>query len=117
MSSKKDSAAPEVQPPRQSDTILRLQIGVGGVLGVLLLVGLAEIISSRAVDRAAEPSATGAGAAAAPATSDQPLVDLGVQPATPDAAAPPVAAPAPAPAQVQGAVTDLPAEPARAAPR
>jgi hypothetical protein len=115
MSSKKESAAPQTQPPRESDTILRLQIGVGGVLAVLLLVGLAGIISSRAVDQAAEPSASGAGAATAPATSDQPLVDLGVQPATPDAAAPPPAAAAPA--QGQGTVTDLPAEPARAPAR
>lgn len=117
MSRNKDGDARQTQPPRQSDTILRLQIGVGGVLAVLLLVGLAEIISSRAVNQAAEPSASSAASTAAPAVSDQPLVDLGVQPATPDAAAPPAAAPAPAPAQVQGAVTDLPAEPARAAPR
>lgn len=96
---------PQVQPARSSDMMLRLQFGFGGVLAVLLLVGLAEIISSSAVDRAAEPPA---GAPADPAASDQPLVDLGVQPATRDAAAAPAAA---APAPATGAVTDLPAAP------
>lgn len=93
------------QPARPNDMMLRLQIGIGGVVAVLLLVGLAEIISSRAVDRASETATTAPTKAGA---SDQPLVDLGVQPATPDPAATPTVA---APAQATGAVTDLPAAP------
>lgn len=110
-----DPGAKQMQPARPSDMVLRLQIGIGGVLAVLLLVGLASIIGERAVDNAAtEAAASGAAPPAAPtAEADQPLIDLGVQPADRAAAAPPAAAPATAPVQT---VTDLPASPATAPP-
>lgn len=99
------------QPARPSDSVLRLQIGAGGVLAVLLLVGLAGIITDQASDRASV-DATGAPSQASSdqTASDQPLVDLGVQPANPDPAA---TAPVQPAIQPGTTVTDLPAAPAR----
>lgn len=99
----------QAQPARSSDMVLRLQIGVGGVLVVLLLVGLAGIIGERAADQvASDAAAIGSAPANAPvtATTDQPLVDLGVQPAAPDA---PVTSAVPM--QPGTTVQDLPAGP------
>lgn len=97
---------PQAQPVRPNDMMLRLQIGAGGVLAVLLLVGLAGIIGDRAADQAV---ADGGGAPVAvpsdQTASDQPLVDLGVRPSSIDPAAPAAAAQP----QPQPTVTDLPA--------
>jgi hypothetical protein len=87
------TAPPQVQPPPPTDTVRRLQVGVGGVVAVLLLVGLAEIIGDRTADSsaatvAADPSAK------EDVKAEQPLVELGVQPDT-DAPDAPTAAPAP----------------------
>jgi hypothetical protein len=96
---------PQFQPARTGDMMRRLQFGIGGVLVVLLLVGLAGIIGERAADQAVTEATGVPTAASSTATaSDQPLVDLGVQPADPDAAAPP-----PAPIQPGTVVPDLPA--------
>lgn len=99
----------QIQPGRSGDMLRRLQFGVGGVVVVLLLVGLAGIIGQRAADQAVT-EATGVSPPVDPAqtASDQPLVDLGVQPANPEAAAA-----IPAPIQPGTSVPDLPADPAR----
>lgn len=113
----KPDELPQTQPGRPSDMVLRLQIGVGGVLVVLLLVGLANIIGERGVDQAATQAAASAGTGTAPpAEADQPLVELGVQPASPDSVAPPTTAPVAASAATAPVVTDLPADTAAPAP-
>ncbi|MBA4747629.1 MAG: hypothetical protein H2056_02835 [Sphingopyxis sp.] len=96
-------------PPPASDTVRRLQVGVGGVAVVLLLVGLAEIISDRTADSNAGGVAANADPAAKEAVkAEQPLVELGVQPDTEATEAPKVAPP-PAP---KTAVPDLAPDPA-----
>jgi hypothetical protein len=121
MTSRPDPRPQQVQPARPSDMVLRLQIGIGGVLAVLLLVGLASMIGERAVEQATGAAAVGEQAAPPKAAeADQPLIDLGVQPANPVGATPPPgaanAAPAAAPAAGAAVVTDLPAAPPPAPP-
>jgi len=75
-------APPQPQPEPTNDSMRRLQIGVAGVLTVLLLVGMAGLIGDRAREKVAEDAAATetvkmpgdekAGAA--------PLEELGVQP-------------------------------------
>lgn len=98
-------------PPPASDSVRRLQVGLGGVVAVLLLVGLAEIIGERTAD------GNGNGTAAATSTdpaakeevkAEQPLVELGVQPDT-EATEVPETAPPPPP---KTAVPDLAPDPA-----
>jgi predicted lipid-binding transport protein (Tim44 family) len=72
------------------DRLRRLQIGIAGLVAVLLLVGLAGIIS----DRAGPPAAntTDGTVKAAGTEPSEPLAELGVQPTAPEeapAAAPP----------------------------
>lgn len=98
-------------PPAVNDSVRRVQIGVGGVVAVLLLIGLAQIITERSADEAAkDPATASALPATAPAepTAEQPLIDLGVQPETATAEAP-SAAPPSAP---ETAVPDLAPDPA-----
>lgn len=77
-------AAPaEAAPPPPHDAMRRLQIGIAGVLTVLLLVGMAGLIGDRARERAAADPDTAAevkvpGADQKPASA--PLEELGVQP-------------------------------------
>ncbi|WP_428627898.1 hypothetical protein [Sphingopyxis sp.] len=86
-----NSAAAKVPTPPAAlpvnDTMRRLQIGIAGVLTVLLLVGMAGLIGDRARENSAgDPAATaevkmpgdeqGSGA---------PLEELGVQPVSPSA--------------------------------
>ena len=101
---------PRIQPAYSGDMVRRLQIGVAGVLVVLLLVGLAGIIGERGADQAASNTAAGTATVSQPGQmpSDQPLVDLGVQPANTD----PASAAARAPAQPGTTVPDLAADPA-----
>lgn len=72
-------------PPPHHDTIRRLQIGLAGVLTVLLLVGLAGLIGDRARENAAKEAA-GSTAVAMPGeektAGSAPLEELGVQPAS-----------------------------------
>jgi predicted lipid-binding transport protein (Tim44 family) len=87
MNMKRPKATPvSPQPMGPNDSMRRLQIGIAGVMAVLLLVGLAGLIG----DRAREQVASDAGVAAAPAAtggadkgSGAPLEELGVQPVTP----------------------------------
>jgi hypothetical protein len=86
--------APEASA--HNDSMRRLQIGIAGVMAVLLLVGLAGLIGDRARKQvendavAANPAATG--------TTDKgsgaPLEELGVQPVTPTAEGAAATAPA-----------------------
>ncbi|HMO75029.1 MAG TPA: hypothetical protein PKD99_17340 [Sphingopyxis sp.] len=85
---------PPTEPLGPGDSMRRLQIGIAGVMGVLLLVGLAGLIG----DRAREQVASEGAAAALPAQNVQgekavgtPLEELGVQPVTKsgDTVAPP----------------------------
>ncbi|MGV1682265.1 hypothetical protein [Sphingopyxis sp. NJF-3] len=69
------------------DTMRRLQIGVAGLLTVLLLVGLAGLIGERAREKAAAeaPAATEVKMPGDPSkTPSTPLEELGVQPVSKD---------------------------------
>ncbi|MBJ7501702.1 MAG: hypothetical protein JHC57_18235 [Sphingopyxis sp.] len=79
---------PQPAPPptvQVDDTMRRLQIGIAGVLTVLLLVGMAGLIGERARERAASDVAA---TAEVKMPGDQPaggapLEELGVQPVSP----------------------------------
>ena len=76
--------APPVVAP-VNDTMRRLQIGIAGVLTILLLVGMAGLIGDRARERAAG-DATATEEVKMPgeqSTSGAPLEELGVQPVSP----------------------------------
>ena len=91
---------PQLAPPPTSrdlraQAVHRLQVGLFGLAGMLLLVGLANIIMDRARvndDATAEAAAASSAAAGlAPETAPQspasdPLADIGVVPDLPDAA-------------------------------
>ena len=70
----------------------RLQVGIGGVLGVLMLVGLASVIQNQAdeVERNAVPEAASTNIPEPRTKSADPLVEAGVVPDFP-------ATPTPAP--------------------
>lgn len=82
-----NGAAPDVPPSAPAtapvnDTMRRLQIGIAGVLTVLLLVGMAGLIGDRARERAADSAATAAEVAMPgdeQKSSGAPLEELGVQ--------------------------------------
>ena len=110
----------EAPPPPATapvdDTMRRLQIGIAGVLTVLLLVGMAGLIGDRARESAAG-DATAAAEVKMPGeeekTSGAPLEDLGVQAVSPSSkdenAATPVKVPQAAPSAT---VPDLEPDPA-----
>jgi hypothetical protein len=79
---------PVAAPPEPiNDSMRRIQIGIAGVLTVLLLVGLAGLIGDRARERAGNGAATGTEVAMpgdAPKPSNTPLEELGVQPVSKD---------------------------------
>src|SRR3546814_6269078 len=71
------------------DTMRRLQIGIAGLLTVLLLVGLAGVIGNRARESAAKDGAATdkvqmPGEVAASKPAGAPLEELGVQPVSKD---------------------------------
>lgn len=79
------------QTPQQAqrEIMRRVQVGLVGLLGVLMLVGLTNVVVEN-VRKDAVLSATGAAAgttANAAAPTSEPLADLGVAPA-PESAAP-----------------------------
>ncbi|MDK2761699.1 MAG: hypothetical protein KYX64_10140 [Sphingopyxis sp.] len=109
--------APPVQPVPTAvsgnDAMRRLQIGIAGVLTVLLLVGMAGLIGDRARERVASDVAATAEVkmpGAAP-TAGAPLEELGVQPMSKDENA---ATPVKVPQAVTSAATvpDLEPDPA-----
>lgn len=70
-------------PSAHNDSMRRLQIGIAGVMAVLLLVGLAGLIGDRARERVASEAQVAADPAvpgAADKGSGAPLEELGVQP-------------------------------------
>jgi hypothetical protein len=70
-----------------NDSMRRLQIGIAGVLTVLLLVGMAGLIGERAQERALESVATDTSVelpGESTATGKAPLEELGVQPVSKD---------------------------------
>ena len=106
---------PQSQPPSPSDTLRRIQVGIGGVVAVLLLIGLAQIIGDRTVDSAASKDAAKGNpiGGSEEAKAEQPLVELGVQPDTETPAAPEAASPPAA----ETTVPDLAPDPALAPSR
>ncbi len=78
--------APKPKPePRADDTMRRLQIGISGVLAVLLLVGLAGLIGGHGRDEAQDGAKTD-NSVTMPgeeekSSGSEPLAELGVQPA------------------------------------
>ena len=84
-SASKPQPAPPPVPAPVNDTMRRLQIGIAGVLTVLLLVGMAGLIGERARERAGGEAAAAAEVkmpGEAPA-GGAPLEELGVQPVSP----------------------------------
>ena len=82
-------SVPVVAPPpaEAHDTMRRLQIGVAGVLTVLLLVGMAGLIGDRARENAAQDVAATDVVkmpGAEPKAASAPLEELGVQPVSKD---------------------------------
>lgn len=79
-----------IEPARRKEGLQRLRIGISGLVGVVLLVGLANIVvdNSRRDDALQGVTADAAdNSAAAVATDDsnpkEPLAELGVAPAAP----------------------------------
>lgn len=83
MTNGKAEVQPVAAPPEPvNDTMRRLQIGIAGVLTVLLLVGMAGLIGDRARERAdggAVAAAEGKTPGEAQKSSGTPLEELGVQ--------------------------------------
>ena len=96
----------------RAQSVQRLQIGIGGVVLMVLLVGLASLIQDRTreVDAAAVPAAAPTTEPSAAPTQQDPLVDAGV---VPDLPAEPTSAPTQSPAQLpgQGAASEAPRQP------
>ena len=91
---KKPRASPvSPEPLGPNDSMRRLQIGIAGVMAVLLLVGLAGLIGDRAREQVANDAVTANPAATGTPEkgSGAPLEELGVQPVTPTADAAKVA--------------------------
>ncbi|HJS10867.1 hypothetical protein [Sphingopyxis sp.] len=114
-SSPKEAPPPPATAP-VNDTMRRLQIGIAGVLTVLLLVGMAGLIGDRA-RQSAGGDMTAAAEVKMPGeeekTSGAPLEELGVQAVSPSSkdenAATPVKVPQAAPSST---VPDLEPDPA-----
>jgi hypothetical protein len=80
------NAPPKVVVPTPvNDTMRRLQIGIAGVLTVLLLVGMAGLIGDRARENVESDAATSAEVKmpGEEKGSGAPLEELGVQPVSP----------------------------------
>lgn len=115
-----NSVAPKVVPPPVAapvnDTMRRLQIGIAGVLTVLLLVGMAGLIGDRARESVASDAAatTEIKMPGEQSSGGAPLEELGVQPVSPSSkdenAATPVKVPQAPPSSAT--VPDLEPDPA-----
>lgn len=87
----KRSDAPDVPlAGTRAQSIQRLQIGIGGVLLMVLLVGLASLIQDRTreVDAVSVPGAAPTTEPTVAPTQQDPLVDAGVVPDLPEGPAP-----------------------------
>ena len=91
----------------RSEMVQRLQVGFGGILAIVILVGLASIIETRLreSEAAAVPEAAATDAPQATPTAADPLVDAGIVPDLP-AASEAETSKAPSPAQ-SGASEEL----------
>jgi hypothetical protein len=70
------------ETPRRQEGLQRVQIGLTGLAGVVLLVGLANIVIEKArIDDAALPPPTVPTLSANAVSPKEPLAELGVQPA------------------------------------
>lgn len=97
-------------PDLVNDSVRRLQIGIAGVMTVLLLVGMAGLIGDRARENAAQDALEAAAAVdgGAPKAGSAPLEELGVQPVSKDQnPATDVKAPQAAPRAPASSVPDL----------
>ncbi|MBX7540015.1 hypothetical protein [Qipengyuania sphaerica] len=96
----------------RAQSMQRLQIGIGGVVLMVLLVGLASLIQDRTreVDAASVPAAAATTEPTAAPTQQDPLVDAGVVPDLP-AQPTPTTAQSPAVVPEQGVPDDLQREP------
>jgi hypothetical protein len=93
---------PAIPGPRElrAQAVHRLQVGLFGLAGMLLLVSLANVIMDRAkqVDVSTASSAALPSASAGATSANDPLVDMGVAPELPVGSAPkPRATPRPRP--------------------
>lgn len=81
----KPAVPPPVAPAPVNDTMRRLQIGIAGVLTVLLLVGMAGLIGDRARENVESDAAASADVKmpGEEKGSGAPLEELGVQPVSP----------------------------------
>lgn len=72
-------------PPRElrAQAVHRLQVGLFGLAGMLLLVSLANVIMDRAQIGDASAGSGMPGASASAAAANDPLVDMGVAPELP----------------------------------
>ena len=95
----------------RSQSLHRLQIGIGGVVLMVLLVGLASLIQDRTreVDAAAVPAAAPTTEPSEQVQQSDPLVEAGVVPDLPEGPAP-LATQSPATVPEQGAQNE-PANP------
>lgn len=83
-----DASAPQTAQAEQHDTMRRLQIGIAGVLTVLLLVGMAGLIGDRVREDAANEAADSTEVKMpgdVQKSGSTPLEELGVQPVSKDA--------------------------------
>jgi hypothetical protein len=71
------------EAPRRQEGLQRVQVGLTGLAGIVLLVGLANIVidKARMDDAALPPPVVPTLSANAVATAKDPLAELGVQPA------------------------------------
>ncbi len=70
------------ETPRRQEGLQRVQIGLTGLAGVILLVGLANIVIEKAhIEDAALPPPTVPTLSANAISPKEPLAELGVQPA------------------------------------
>ncbi len=85
-SSAPDPINPAPLAGTRSQAIQRLQVGLSLLLGVILIVGLANVIEERAKqsDEAVVPEAAATVAAERSTTAADPLADAGVVPDLPD---------------------------------
>ncbi len=77
-----NKSASMAETPRRQEGLQRVQIGLTGLAGVVLLVGLANIVIEKArVDDAAMPTPTVPTMTTNAVSPKEPLAELGVQPA------------------------------------
>ncbi len=90
---------------RRERTLQRLQIGITGVVLMILLVGLASVVQDRAVqsDATTVPQAAPTTEPTKPASQSDPLAEAGVVPDMPDE---PAKSPAPVPGGGGDGTTD-----------